>query len=41
MKDLGLKHGYVIYPGNEEYRLAENVTVMPLEKYIVELSNVL
>ena len=41
MKDLGLKHGYVIYPGNEEYRLAENITVVPFEKYIVELSNVL
>jgi uncharacterized protein len=30
IQDLKLSHLWVIYPGKEEYRLAENVTVLPL-----------
>lgn len=30
LHDLQLAHLWVIYPGREPYRLAENVTVMPL-----------
>jgi predicted AAA+ superfamily ATPase len=28
--DLKLEHLWVVYPGNEKYRLAENITVLPL-----------
>ena len=30
LKDLDLEHLWIIYPGKEHYRLAENVTVFPL-----------
>lgn len=30
MKDLELEHLWIIYPGTDTYRLAENITVIPL-----------
>ena len=31
MKDLNLKHAYIIYPGKEKYQLTENITATPLK----------
>jgi len=30
IQDLNLKHVWVVYPGNVQYPLAENITVLPL-----------
>ncbi len=32
LQDLGLAHIWVIYPGDQTYRLDEKITVMPLEQ---------
>ncbi|MFC1876857.1 ATP-binding protein [Thermodesulfobacteriota bacterium] len=32
IKDLGLEHLWVIYPGDQKYALDEKITVIPLEK---------
>lgn len=34
LKELNLKHIYVIYPGDIDYPLSENVTVMGLKNYL-------
>jgi predicted AAA+ superfamily ATPase len=31
VKDLGLERLWVVYPGGEQYRMAENITALPLE----------
>jgi predicted AAA+ superfamily ATPase len=31
IKDLGLEHLWVVYPGNQKYALDEKITVLPLE----------
>lgn len=28
--DLGLTHIWVVYPGKEKYKIANNITVLPL-----------
>ncbi len=30
-EDLELEHLWVVYPGDKEYKLAENITAFPLE----------
>jgi predicted AAA+ superfamily ATPase len=30
LKDLGLAHLWVVYPGTRKYRLADHITVLPL-----------
>lgn len=37
LKDLNLSHLYVIYPGDVDYRLSNNATVMGLKSYIEKL----
>jgi len=37
--DLGLKHRYVVYPGNEAYRLQAGVWVTPLTELMITLRN--
>ena len=32
IKDLNLENLWVVYPGREDYKLAENITVLPLFK---------
>ena len=32
MRDLGLAHLWVVYPGDLRYPLAENITALPLKK---------
>jgi hypothetical protein len=32
MEDLKLEHMWVIYPGSDIYKLAENITVLPLRQ---------
>lgn len=36
MYDLKIQQGYIIYPGKEEYSLGNNITVMPIEKLLLE-----
>lgn len=36
MKDLSLKHLLIIYPGKQRYRLAEDITVLPLAEVPAE-----
>lgn len=36
VNDLALEHQWVIYPGTETYRLAENITVLPLVEIPVD-----
>jgi uncharacterized protein len=32
LKDLGLEHLWIIYPGDQKYALDEKITVLPLEE---------
>ena len=34
IEDLGLEHLWIIYPGNQSYALADNITVLPLESLL-------
>jgi hypothetical protein len=34
LKDLKLKHIYVIYPGDVDYALSEQITVKGLKNYL-------
>jgi len=34
MKDLKLKHGFLIYPGKEAYSLGEGITALPAERIL-------
>ena len=36
MKDLHIEKGYIIYPGQEIYTLNENITVIPIEKLLLD-----
>ena len=32
IEDLNLSHLWIIYPGDQSYRISENITVMPLNE---------
>jgi len=34
MKDLKVKHGFLIYPGKEVYSLGEGMTALPAERIL-------
>jgi predicted AAA+ superfamily ATPase len=36
MHDLGLKYGYLIYPGKDSYSLGEGITVLSAEKVLAD-----
>ncbi len=36
LKDLDLEHIYVIYPGNKNYQLSKNISVLGLENFLSE-----
>jgi hypothetical protein len=38
IKDLGLEHLWVVYPGNQKYALDGKITALPLEE-IIQIQN--
>ena len=40
MKDLGLRRGYVIYPGREAYSLGQQVTALPADQLLSQLQDI-
>jgi predicted AAA+ superfamily ATPase len=40
-EDIGVKHRYVVYPGNERYPISNGITVIPLAMMMTELENLL
>ena len=41
MHDLGLKHGYLIYPGKDSYSLGEGITVLSAEEVLADPESLL
>jgi uncharacterized protein len=41
MRDLGLRRGYLIYPGKDSYSLGEGITVLPAEGTLATPENLL
>jgi hypothetical protein len=41
MLDLGLRRGYLIYPGKDSYSLGEGITVLPAEGTLAAPENLL
>ncbi|MBC8146488.1 MAG: DUF4143 domain-containing protein, partial [Bacteroidetes bacterium] len=40
IKELGVKHAFVVAPVDEEYLIKENITVIPLQKLIEKIANI-
>lgn len=41
IKDLNLTHLYVVYPGNDTYRIDEKITAIPISDLLLKLQNLL